>query len=72
MLLTTKTTPDSLGRFGQFGGKYVPETLMPALSELEAAYQRYRNDPDFQSELQGLLQYYVGRSTPLYFAERLT
>ncbi|MEM7714060.1 MAG: tryptophan synthase subunit beta [Cyanobacteria bacterium P01_A01_bin.68] len=72
MLLTIKTTPDSLGRFGQFGGKYVPETLMPALSELEAAYQRYRNEPDFQSELQGLLHDYVGRSTPLYFAERLT
>jgi len=74
MLLTTKntTTPDSLGRFGKFGGKYVPETLMPALSELETAYQQYRNDPDFQSELQGLLRDYVGRATPLYFAERLT
>ena len=74
MLLTTKniTTPDSLGRFGKFGGKYVPETLMPALSELETAYQKYRNDPDFQKELQGLLKDYVGRATPLYFAERLT
>ena len=74
MLLTTKniTTPDSLGRFGKFGGKYVPETLMPALTELETAYQKYRNDPDFQQELQGLLKDYVGRSTPLYFAERLT
>jgi tryptophan synthase beta chain len=64
--------PDSLGRFGQFGGKYVPETLMPALSELEAAYQQYRNDPAFQQELQQLLRDYVGRATPLYFAERLT
>ncbi len=64
--------PDSLGRFGKFGGKYVPETLMPALFELEAAYQRYRNDPDFQQELQGLLRDYVGRPSPLYFAERLT
>jgi len=65
-------TPDLLGRFGQFGGKYVPETLMPALSELEAAYQQYRNDPGFQEELQQLLRDYVGRATPLYFAERLT
>ena len=73
MLLTTqKTTPDTFGRFGKFGGKYVPETLMPALSELETAYQKYRNDPDFQQELQGLLKDYVGRATPLYFAERLT
>ncbi len=64
--------PDRLGRFGQFGGKYVPETLMPALTELEAAYQQYRNDPDFQAELQQLLRDYVGRATPLYFAERLT
>lgn len=64
--------PDPLGRFGRFGGKYVPETLMPALSELEAAYQQYRNDPDFQQELQQLLRDYVGRATPLYFAERLT
>lgn len=68
----TPQQPDILGRFGQFGGKYVPETLMPALSELEAAYQKYRNDPDFQNELQGLLRDYVGRATPLYFAERLT
>ncbi|MBW4659075.1 MAG: tryptophan synthase subunit beta [Drouetiella hepatica Uher 2000/2452] len=64
--------PDALGRFGKFGGKYVPETLMPALSELEAAFYQYRNDPDFQQELQGLLKDYVGRATPLYFAERLT
>lgn len=64
--------PDVLGRFGQFGGKYVPETLMPALSELEAAYQQYRNDSGFQEELQQLLRDYVGRKTPLYFAERLT
>ncbi|WP_460207921.1 tryptophan synthase subunit beta [Scytonema sp. NUACC21] len=64
--------PDPLGRFGRFGGKYVPETLMPALSELEAAYQQYRNEQSFQAELQQLLQDYVGRATPLYFAERLT
>ena len=61
-----------MGRFGQFGGKYVPETLMPALAELEEAYYRYRDDADFQAELNGLLKDYVGRATPLYFAERLT
>jgi tryptophan synthase beta chain len=64
--------PDALGRFGQFGGKYVPETLMPALSELEAAFEQYKNDPLFQDELKTLLRDYVGRATPLYFAERLT
>jgi tryptophan synthase beta chain len=64
--------PDSLGRFGRFGGKYVPETLMPALSELETAYQKYRHDPEFLLELQGLLRDYVGRPSPLYFAERLS
>ncbi|MDZ8240960.1 MAG: tryptophan synthase subunit beta [Nostoc sp. ChiQUE01a] len=73
-LSTNSTTqvPDTLGRFGRFGGKYVPETLMPALAELETAYQQYRNDPGFQAELQQLLRDYVGRATPLYFAERLT
>ncbi|PZV11067.1 MAG: tryptophan synthase subunit beta [Leptolyngbya sp.] len=64
--------PDNLGRFGKFGGKYVPETLMPALAELEAAFYQYRDDPAFQTELQGLLKDYVGRPSPLYFAERLT
>jgi tryptophan synthase beta chain len=64
--------PDSLGRFGRFGGKYVPETLMPALSELEAAFEQYRNEASFQEELQNLLRDYVGRPSPLYFAERLT
>ena len=64
--------PDAFGRFGRFGGKYVPETLMPALSELETAYARYKNDPDFQQELQQLLRDYVGRPSPLYFAERLS
>jgi tryptophan synthase beta chain len=77
MLVDTQTSllsqqPDLRGRFGQFGGKYVPETLMSALSELEEAFQKYRQDPDFQSELQELLRNYVGRATPLYFAERLT
>ncbi|MBD0334591.1 MAG: tryptophan synthase subunit beta [Cyanobacteria bacterium Co-bin13] len=64
--------PDTLGRFGRFGGKYVPETLMPALSELEQAYYQYRDEADFQAELNGLLRDYVGRPSPLYFAERLT
>jgi tryptophan synthase beta chain len=64
--------PDALGRFGQFGGKYVPETLMPALSELEKAYQYYRYDLEFNQTLQQLLKDYVGRENPLYFAERLT
>ncbi|MDB9535789.1 tryptophan synthase subunit beta [Dolichospermum planctonicum CS-1226] len=68
----TALVPDTLGRFGRFGGKYVPETLMPALAELETAYQQYRHEPRFQAELQGLLRDYVGRATPLYFAERLT
>ncbi|MEM1239818.1 MAG: tryptophan synthase subunit beta [Cyanobacteria bacterium P01_H01_bin.26] len=64
--------PDPLGRFGRFGGKYVPETLMPALTELEEAFYTYRNEAEFQSELNGLLKDYVGRANPLYFAERLT
>jgi tryptophan synthase beta chain len=64
--------PDALGRFGQFGGKYVPETLMPALSELEKAFYQYRDEADFQKELQVLLHDYVGRPSPLYFAERLS
>lgn len=64
--------PDALGRFGKYGGKYVPETLMPALSELEQAFEQYRNHPDFQTELQNLLRDYVGRPSPLYFAERLS
>ncbi len=69
---TLPQQPDSLGRFGKFGGKYVPETLMPALLELEAAYYHHTQDPAFQQELNGLLIDYVGRPSPLYFAERLT
>lgn len=69
---TSLSVPDKLGRFGPYGGKYVPETLMPALAELEAAYNKYKNDPDFTKELQGLLKDYVGRANPLYFAERLS
>ena len=69
---TAQSRPDSMGRFGKFGGKYVPETLMPALAELETALKKYRNEPSFQAQLQDLLRDYVGRPSPLYFAERLT
>ncbi|MEM1251068.1 MAG: tryptophan synthase subunit beta [Cyanobacteria bacterium P01_H01_bin.21] len=71
-LTASDVRPDKLGRFGRFGGKYVPETLMPALSELEEAFYAYRNEAEFQAELNGLLKDYVGRANPLYFAERLT
>jgi tryptophan synthase beta chain len=64
--------PDNLGRFGRFGGQYVPETLMPALQDLDRVHKEYINDPTFQAELNHLLKDYVGRATPLYFAERLT
>lgn len=64
--------PVSRGRFGRFGGRYVPETLMPALEELEAAYRDAREDPAFHAELAGYLREFVGRPTPLYFAERLS
>jgi tryptophan synthase beta chain len=64
--------PDEHGRFGQFGGQYVPDMLMSALIELETAYTRYQRDRQFQTELQHLLRDYVGRATPLYFAERLS
>ena len=60
------------GRFGKYGGRYVPETLMAALLELEAAYAEAQADPKFHEELNGLLQEYCGRPTPLYFAKRLT
>ncbi len=59
------------GRFGPYGGRYVPETLIGALDELEAAYEQARSDPAFKTELDGLLSEYVGRPTPLYRAERL-
>lgn len=60
------------GYFGDFGGRYVPETLMPALEELEAVYNASKEDPEFKAELRQLLSDYAGRPTPLYFAERLT
>ncbi len=64
--------PDKHGRFGKYGGMYVPETLMPAILELEQAYQSARRDRRFQREFQDCLKQYVGRPTPLYLAERLT
>ena len=64
--------PDATGHFGPYGGRYVPETLMHPLQELEAEYFRAQHDPEFQSELSYYLKEFVGRPTPLYFAERLT
>ena len=69
---TAHTTPDEMGRFGPYGGRFVPETLMSALEELESAYREAQADEAFQSELTGLAQHYVGRPTPLYYAESLT
>ncbi|KGR92407.1 tryptophan synthase subunit beta [Ureibacillus massiliensis 4400831 = CIP 108448 = CCUG 49529] len=63
---------ETKGRFGRFGGQFVPETLMTALQELEEAYDNYKADEEFQKELHYYLKNYVGRETPLYFAERLT
>jgi tryptophan synthase beta subunit len=64
--------PDDRGRFGDYGGKFVPETLMAALSDLENAYRKVNSDPEFQSELTGLLHNYAGRPTALYHAENLS
>jgi tryptophan synthase beta chain len=64
--------PDALGHFGRYGGRYVPETLMSPLIELERAYAAARRDRKFQARLRSLLADYAGRPTPLYFAERLT
>ncbi|WP_409516174.1 tryptophan synthase subunit beta [Brevundimonas sp.] len=64
--------PDAEGRFGPYGGRFVPETLMPLIHELDAAYAAAKADPSFQAELDGYLEHYVGRASPLYFAERLT
>ncbi|HIT01423.1 MAG TPA: tryptophan synthase subunit beta, partial [Candidatus Enterenecus merdae] len=62
----------SKGRFGLHGGQYVPETLMSAVMELEEAYCHYRDDPEFQRELNELFQEYAGRPSRLYLARRLT
>lgn len=70
--LTPSVRPEAHGRFGRYGGQYVPETLMPALAELEKAAAEAWKDPAFTNELNRLLKSYVGRATPLYEAERLT
>ncbi len=64
--------PDRQGRYGKFGGRYVPETVIYALNELETYYYKFKRDKSFKSELNSLLSEYVGRPSPLYFAERLT
>ena len=64
--------PDPRGHFGQFGGRYVAETLMPALLELEESYNECQTDPSFRAEFEAYLKNYVGRPSPLYFARRLT
>ena len=66
------TVPARPGRFGAYGGRYVPETLMAALEELEAAYAAAQADPAFHAELDSLLADYAGRPTPLYYARRLS
>ena len=63
--------PDAQGHLGQYGGRYEPETLMHPLQELEAEYFRAQHDPEFQKELSYYLTEFVGRPTPLYYAERL-
>lgn len=70
--MTTYTMPDSKGRYGEYGGRYVPELLMPALLELEEAYETAIKDPAFTKELNYYLQDYVGRETPLYHAANLS
>jgi tryptophan synthase beta chain len=67
-----RTGPDPSGHFGAYGGRFVAETLMPLVLDLEKAYEEAKNDPKFHTELNGLLKDYVGRPNPLYFAERLT
>src|SRR5579872_1890642 len=64
--------PQEPGRFGVYGGRYVPETLMAALDELDRAYEKAKKDPQFRARLDGLLKTYAGRPTPLFFARRLT
>ncbi len=66
------TQPDSQGHFGPYGGMFVPETLMEPLNELTRVYKKLRKDPEFKKELQYYLREYVGRPTPLYFAERMS
>ncbi|WP_066552786.1 tryptophan synthase subunit beta [Croceicoccus bisphenolivorans] len=67
-----RNQPDERGHFGQFGGRYVSETLMPLILDLEKEYNRAKTDPAFKAEFEDLLEHYVGRPSPLYYAERLT
>ena len=67
-----RTGPDDSGHFGIYGGRFVAETLMPLILELEEAYAKAKVDPQFKKEMDGYLTHYVGRPSPLYFAERLT
>jgi len=67
-----RTGPDETGHFGIFGGRFVAETLMPLILSLEKAYGEAKADPAFHEEMGGYLAHYVGRPSPLYFAERLT
>ncbi len=67
-----RSQPDARGHFGQFGGRYVAETLMPLILDLDAEYRRAKADPAFRAEFESLLKHYVGRESPLYYAERLT
>lgn len=69
---TTYSMPDKKGKFGEFGGRFVPELLMPALLELEEAYEAVKMDPSFREELNYFLHQYVGRETPLYYAQKLS
>ena len=71
-LNTYRSGPDERGRFGDYGGRFVSETLMPLILELEAEYARARTDPEFLDEMERFRTHYVGRPSPLYFAERLT
>jgi tryptophan synthase beta chain len=72
LTLPSYPQPDARGRFGRFGGRYVPETLIPALDELETAYTAAKTDPEFLNELDRLLRDFVGRPSALYLAQRLT
>jgi tryptophan synthase, beta chain (EC 4.2.1.20) len=69
---TLRTGPDAKGLFGSFGGQYVAETLMPLIHDLAREYEKAKDDPEFQKELAYFQRDYVGRPSPLYFAERLT
>src|SRR5438093_1132353 len=71
-LFSMQNLPDSRGHFGPYGGRYVAETLMPALIELEQAYKEARRDPKFRSQLRSYAREYIGRPTPLFYCANLT